>query len=872
MTTTMRLLKFYVLALALALTCAAEAAVYRTGLKQYYFENDSSTWDMNHWETSIPNMDLTSYSGEVDYSLGLFVGEFSYHMIDDTENGGGVNPVSGKWWGWPEENGSREVDRKMPNRIGYIYDGEIWLEKDVTYNFVRANFANGLLCYIDGNRIGTDWSRSEGTYTPETGGWHALRVACYMNDWQAGHGLDDFAAVYWNTNGLKLADAVAPWADEWHYLFDDGTDRATPLRCVVDKSFVEATVAPAEGGYNVTIVGSVDLDNVVARLAATAADPENPSAWAVSSEPVSVTAGTPTVVFLPWIDDSIPYFTVYAEGEDAEFNEGYRAFSEYTAVEPCVAPGLCTWTGLGDGSSWTDKANWDVKRPPMVGDDILFTGDASVVISRAEQVVSLTVTNGATVTVSASDDAGWLSTEAITVDGTLSFEAGCKFLGGADGTCDLAVLGESSITFTGDINAEAGSTQIVKTGPGFVGFSHESTLLNTLKPTISVVEGCVVADKTKALGGTLNIGGGEHPAIVSNVDAVATGSMNINILTNGVFDMVSGDYAWDKMPKFSIERGGYCRYQKFTRIGYVNFKGGELCGVPEVENSGRAFADGAQTLECSASSFMSRMSIWYRMAGNEYPVKFKVARGTAPVDLLVTGDIARGSDKQTDTDYKEGDGIVVSKGSNTMPEAGYHPSKEDFDPRGFEIRAGTWVADGTPAFGDCEAHVMAGATLGGTGVVGGTIATAGIKATGAEGNLATVRPGSIDVDEAAETFGDHVYGTLTVGSDDVANDATFGEYSALEIGFGGEKLHDALDVKGAATIDATGTVLRLVNETPEGGALRGGTYTVLSAAGGITGTFAEVESIGFKHIPEVAYTANGVEVSVFGSGFYVILR
>ena len=115
--------------------------------------------------------------------------------------------------------------------------------------------------------------------------------------------------------------------------------------------------------------------------------------------------------------------------------------------------------------------------------------------------------------------------------------------------------------------------------------------------------------------------------------------------------------------------------------------------------------------------------------------------------------------------------------------------------------------------------------------------------------------------------------TVTAGEfDTVANTMDFGDYSCLEVGFGGGRLHDALAVKGAATIDATGTVLRLVNEAQEGGKVRGGAYTVLSSAGGLTGTFDSVECVGFRHVPEVMYTGTDVVVNIPESGLVILIK
>ena len=850
-------LRHVLAAAAAVLALSSSAAVYRTGLKQFYFNNGKEKWDMSQWDPSPMVMGLGTVPSEnVDYTLGVFAGELTQNMNGNQSYNTdlsqklprtAVNPVSGKTWGWD------------PMYSGFVYDGWMWMEKDVTYTFGRASFGNGLIIYIDGKQVALNWTRSSGDVTPSYTGWHPLRVALWTHDWQAGHDLRDFAAVYWNTSGIPMPSNDQPDVDwtkydwsGWHRLFDDGTAASTPLRCAIDKSFVEATVAPAEGGYNVTIVGSVDLRNVVARLAATAADPETPSAWAVSSEPVSVTAVTPAVVFLPWIDDSVPYFTVYAEGEDAEFNEGYRAFSEYTAVEPCVASGLCKWTGLGDGSSWTDKNNWDLKRAPMVGDEVRFEKGAAVTLASAQTVKSIQIADGANVSFSG----GSLSAKGVLFDenasASVSVAAPFLFLPDETGTNVLFVAAGSSLDFAGDVDAASASTVIAKRGPGTVSFAHAESSVTSTKPTFSVEGGVLNANAKKCVGGTLLIGGGEDLCAVNHSNHNATASMTIKVYANGVFNLAAGGYDWNTVPGFSLYAGGVCRYGSSQKCGKFQFYGGVLEAMAGTEAKAALQPDGNPEQMVYANDVMSVMSLPYKLAGNEYPHKFNVQRGAAPVDLLISG-MLYGTGGDTDTHYKKGNGIVLCTATNSFPTT----TKRG---HGFEIRDGTWIADGASAFGDCPAYVLPGATLGGLGVIGGSAETANLEVTGAEGSPATVRPGSIDVDEAAETCGDHVYGTLTVGSDDVANTAAFGENSALEIGFGGGESADALHVHGAVTIAEKGSVLRLVNETSEGDAPDDGNYVVLSSETGITGTFETVECVGFQQEPKVVYTEKTIEV------------
>jgi hypothetical protein len=146
--------------------------------------------------------------------------------------------------------------------------------------------------------------------------------------------------------------------------------------------------------------------------------------------------------------------------------------------------------------------------------------------------------------------------------------------------------------------------------------------------------------------------------------------------------------------------------------------------------------------------------------------------------------------------------------------------------------------------GNSLVTVESGATLGGTGRIGGLVdtvthwsgnngngANTHVTARGSASAQAIVAPGTIDPSD-----GSHVTGTLTVGVADLHHPVTFGDYSTLRIAVGERGGADALVVNGAVDISETGTVLEIVPQSASG-IVRGGTYTILSASDGITGDF-----------------------------------
>ncbi|MDF7775414.1 autotransporter-associated beta strand repeat-containing protein [Sphingomonas sp. AOB5] len=120
-----------------------------------------------------------------------------------------------------------------------------------------------------------------------------------------------------------------------------------------------------------------------------------------------------------------------------------------------------------------------------------------------------------------------------------------------------------------------------------------------------------------------------------------------------------------------------------------------------------------------------------------------------------------------------------------------------------------------------NATVASGATLDGTGRIVGTLT-----------NNGTVAPGNS-------------IGTLTVQGNYV-----HGSGSVLEIEFDGAGGIDKLDVTGTATLN--GGTLRFVSI----GAAEGSGGTFLTAAGGVTGTFATVETVGAQLPLAVIYLTN----------------
>jgi|LSQX01.1.fsa_nt_gb hypothetical protein len=128
-------------------------------------------------------------------------------------------------------------------------------------------------------------------------------------------------------------------------------------------------------------------------------------------------------------------------------------------------------------------------------------------------------------------------------------------------------------------------------------------------------------------------------------------------------------------------------------------------------------------------------------------------------------------------------------------------------------------------------------------------------------NPAVLAPGSID-----EITGGHIFGTLTVGSQLQTNNVTFGNNSKLRIMLDAKGNHDRLTVYGVLSLDTPNDYLEII--VPEDA--KPSTYVLVSASGGITGTFDNIE----MPVSGVSldYTDDTVELTVHSPGTVIIIQ
>jgi hypothetical protein len=155
----------------------------------------------------------------------------------------------------------------------------------------------------------------------------------------------------------------------------------------------------------------------------------------------------------------------------------------------------------------------------------------------------------------------------------------------------------------------------------------------------------------------------------------------------------------------------------------------------------------------------------------------------------------------------------------------------------FRISGGTLLVDNASGSvnGRSPVAVNGGAILGGTGFIGGVESCSNanvVASSSSAGSPAVIAPGTID-----EVTGDHIFGTLTVGSEVQTNNVTFGSNSLLRMGIGTEGAADRLEVYGSVDLSSASDALTLtVNDDA-----RAGVYTLVSASEGITGVFNTID-------------------------------
>lgn len=213
-------------------------------------------------------------------------------------------------------------------------------------------------------------------------------------------------------------------------------------------------------------------------------------------------------------------------------------------------------------------------------------------------------------------------------------------------------------------------------------------------------------------------------------------------------------------------------------------------------------------------------------AGNE--LIFGGGSGSGMFDVSAIGDTAQFRN------FGPAKGVFFKSGNSTWTLTGTNDAAY---PGTFRLQGGTLLVEGSMA-GTGFSNLDNAATLGGTGTVGSIEML----------NGGTVAPGS-----------------AAIGTLNVAGDVLFGAGSTFAVEIAGDGTGDRLAAGGAATLD--GGTVSVTALDPETSYQHGQSYTILTAAGGVTGAFDAAVSQSIFLTPTLDYgDANAVRLVVALAG------
>lgn len=430
-----------------------------------------------------------------------------------------------------------------------------------------------------------------------------------------------------------------------------------------------------------------------------------------------------------------------------------------------------------------------------------------------------------------------------------------------NGTLTNGVIVKFGASFTGHAGlvtaSLGGQAGLVKTTSGTLAMTGPNTYTgDTVVLEGSLVGGIAYTGRQGdiAVNGNLIVGSpnGGLPASYKNASVSVSPytckafnpAKNVTVYPNGSVDFGAGDQYMNAGTTLTII-GGYFTAAQFYNRATVNMTGGTFAG--NVYGADFNFNSYAASATALVSAFLR----------NNHT--FTVADGPAPVDLLYSG----GHDSTSKTITKAGAGVMaLGPGGNSYT-------------GGTVVNGGTLLVNSTnlvSGVGNAPVSVGAGATLGGTGFIGGVAGygnanvTATGSVTGSTTNRATVAPGTLD-----SVTGAHVIGTLTVGNLAVqTNNVTFGAHSALKITIDAAGAYDRLVVNG--TLSLASPTDRLELSVADANALHAGTYALvtfqqLAAAGQLFDTV-----VGLPLRGRLEYTATGINYVVNPKGTVALVR
>lgn len=541
----------------------------------------------------------------------------------------------------------------------------------------------------------------------------------------------------------------------------------------------------------------------------------------------------------------------------------------------------CTWTGLAGTLRLDDAGNWSPEGVPGAADTALFDSDAAAIADgtvlsygSSLRIRTLIFRCAASLTLGSDEDVAagnvlsftdLTQTNNCTVTG-LSFEhrfgAPFRLYPAADGNSvwDIQGAGEGNtylLRLNGQLIADPDTVTLVKKGAGELRpYYATPDFGGTWRIYDGIVSGnCASNSHPGTVGGTFYVGGGDTPATLSSVRNALYGNSRITVLTNGFFTMSGAMNTYDRVYSVRVEEGGLVEtLSNQFNCQRLTFKGGRVTDSGSV---GRFFCAGwGQSITAEASEETAVLDCDFAFNRNS-SATVTVEDGPRVIDLdASTGNFTYGADVL----YRRGAGTLLLARNTLFENATTNTAT------GYRLEGGRTIfnnpaptlSDGSGA-GRSPMEVRASATLAGNGYLGGAPAfdTFAVTLTGSSGAPATLAPGSVDLGTGVS-----LPGTLTVGDGEKAHPVHFGSYSRFEAQIGTRGEADRLEVSGAVDIADVGTTIQ-VDVDPDAQA---GTYVLLHAEGGITGTFATVEPTGAAHARYLSVTDTDILYTVLPGG------
>jgi outer membrane autotransporter protein len=477
------------------------------------------------------------------------------------------------------------------------------------------------------------------------------------------------------------------------------------------------------------------------------------------------------------------------------------------------------WFGGAD-TNWSNGGNW-TSSTPSAADTANLTGvaapnqpslTASSAVNILNQSGNTLTLGGFTLTATTVN----LSGGTITGTGALSLGT-LNFSGGTiDNTVNIVLTGGGVVAVSNtsgnlDLSNITGSGSLTKDGAGQLTLGGTntydgSTTINAGTVLLSVATNTLPA--TTALivnGGTLKLNG-----TAQTVASLAG--------TGGTIDMATFGLTVDGSASTSYG-------------GIITSSGGDLtkAGSGTLTLTGANTYTGGTDLDAGAIAVGNNSALGSgplnMAAGTTLQAASGVSLGNAIV-LAGSDTVDTNGNAMTLSGVISGAGSLTKIGSGTLTLSG-----TNIYAGGTTVSAGTLALTGSIAG---NATVNTGATLSGTGTVGGGLTVSG-----------TIAPGSGS------------FGTLSVGG---AYTQNAGSTYTVKVNAAGA--NDRISVTGGATLGG-GTVSVLAASGTYG---RSTTYTILSATGGVAGTYSGVTSNLAFLTPSLSYSANAVMLTLLSTG------